>query len=140
MLTADGKTLYLAESQTNQHSRLRRAWRPARSAGRSVSIDLPKHESGDHLDNQPDGICLDADGNLYVAHYGMKQVQVLDPERQSDPPLSGRQPDDEQRGLRRTEPRSALRHRRVGRRRRSAGGLFRLDLGVKGLKILPEKK
>ena len=25
-------------------------------------------------------MCLDADGNLYVAHYGMRQVQVVSPE------------------------------------------------------------
>ncbi len=25
-------------------------------------------------------MCFDAEGNLYVAHYGMKQVQVLDPQ------------------------------------------------------------
>lgn len=38
---------------------------------------LPFKE-GDQIDNQPDGICLDLFGNLYVAHYGMGQVQVLD--------------------------------------------------------------
>ena len=55
------------------------------------------------IDNQPDGMCLDADGNLYVAHYGMKQVQVLDPSGQADSPLRRRQPDDQQRRLRRAE-------------------------------------
>lgn len=38
---------------------------------------LPVKE-GEQTDNQPDGICLDLFGNLYVAHYGMGQVQVLD--------------------------------------------------------------
>ena len=45
-----------------------------------VFADLPAKEAGTpQIDNQPDGMCLDAAGNLYVAHYGMKQVQVLDP-------------------------------------------------------------
>jgi len=43
--------------------------------------ELPaKDTSTGQIDNQPDGMCLDAAGNLYVAHYGMKQVQVLSPE------------------------------------------------------------
>ena len=29
--------------------------------------DLPKHASGDPLQSQPDGMCLDAAGNLYIA-------------------------------------------------------------------------
>ena len=44
-----------------------------------VLIDLPRKGEG-QIDNQPDGIALDADGNLYVAHYGMRQVQVVSPE------------------------------------------------------------
>ena len=43
--------------------------------------ELPaKDTSAGQIDNQPDGMCLDAAGNLYVAHYGMRQVQVLSPE------------------------------------------------------------
>ena len=38
-----------------------------------------KDEAAGQVDNQPDGMCLDRAGNLYVAHFGMKQVQVLDP-------------------------------------------------------------
>ncbi len=38
---------------------------------------LPSKE-GDQTDKQPDGMCLDLFGNLYIAHYGMRQVQVLD--------------------------------------------------------------
>ena len=34
----------------------------------------------EQIDNQPDGMCLDTEeSNLYVAHYGMRQVQVVDP-------------------------------------------------------------
>ena len=73
---------------------------PGKLGDMKVFGDLPE-KKGEQIDNQPDGMCLDADGNLYVAHYGMKQVQVLDPDRQADPPLSRRQLDHEQRRLRR---------------------------------------
>jgi gluconolactonase len=43
-----------------------------------VFADLPA-KKGEQVQNAPDGMALDADGNLYVAHYGMRQVQVLDP-------------------------------------------------------------
>jgi gluconolactonase len=138
-LTADGKTLYLAESQTNQ-IHVYEVVSPGKLKGPKLSVDLPKHESGDHLRSQPDGICFDADGNLYVAHYGMKQVQVID--------KSGK--------VIRRYPGGNLTTSNVafgGPNRDelfvtgglvgeggSAGGVFRLDLGVKGLRILPDKK
>ncbi len=138
-LTDDGKTLYLAESQTNQ-IHIYDVLGPAKLRGPKSSIDLPKHESGDHLRSQPDGICLDADGNLYVAHYGMKQVQVLDPSGKVIRRYHG--------GNLTTSnvafggPNRDLLFVTGGLvgEGGSAGGLFRLDLGVKGLKILPEKK
>ncbi|MCU0713604.1 MAG: SMP-30/gluconolactonase/LRE family protein [Pirellula sp.] len=78
VLTEDGKTLLVAESQRNRVLAY-----PVVSPGKvgemSVFADLPKSTSGKWEDNQPDGMCFDASGNLYVAHYGMKQVQVLDP-------------------------------------------------------------
>ena len=89
--------------------------------------------------NQPDGTCLDAAGNLYVAHYGMKQVQVLSPAGK----LIARYP-----GGNVTTSNVAF----GGPRRDQLfvtgglgpeggrGGLFRLDLGVPGLGILPRGK
>ena len=53
---------------------------PGKVGPRRVFAKLPeKDPAAGQIDNQPDGMCLDAAGNLYVAHYGMKQVQVLDP-------------------------------------------------------------
>jgi gluconolactonase len=78
VLTADGKKLWVAESQHNRVLEY-----PVISQGKvgpmRVLVDLPKSPSGKWEDNQPDGMCLDQAGNLYVAHYGMKQVQVIDP-------------------------------------------------------------
>lgn len=78
VLTADGKKLWVAESQKNRVLEY-----PVLSPGKvgpmKVLVDLPKSSSGKWEDNQPDGMCLDQAGNLYVAHYGMKEVQVIDP-------------------------------------------------------------
>lgn len=77
VLTEDGKKLLVGESQFNRVLEY-----PVLSPGKvgpmKVFADLPKNPSGKWEDNQPDGMCLDAKGNLYVAHYGMQQVQVLD--------------------------------------------------------------
>ena len=81
-------------------------------------------------------MCLDAAGNLYVAHYGMKQVQVLSPEGK----LLARYP-----GGNVTTSNVAFggpHHDQLfvtgGLGGESGhGGLFRLDLGVEGLNVLP---
>src|SRR5687768_961336 len=79
VLAPDGKKLYLAESQKNR-VHVYEVKAPGKLGERKLFADLPKKEAGTkQIDNQPDGMCLDAAGNLYVAHYGMKQVQVLDP-------------------------------------------------------------
>jgi gluconolactonase len=136
VLTPDGKRILMAESQKNRVLEF-----PVASPGKvgefKVFAELPKKE-GEQIDNQPDGMCLDAEGNLYVAHYGMKQVQVLD--------KSGK--------LIRRYPGGNITTSNVAfggpkseqlfvtgglGAEAGAGGLFRLDLGVKGLVILPKK-
>ena len=138
VLRPDGKTLLVAESKRNRVLEY-----PVLAAGKlgamKVFADLPV-KMGEQIDNQPDGMCLDADGNLYVAHYGMRQVQVLDP--------SGK--------LIRRYPGGNLTTSNVGfggpkmdhlyvtgglGKEAGPGGLFRLDLsGVRGLVILPKKQ
>src|SRR5690606_36446939 len=109
---------------------------PGKVKERIVFATLPA-KMGDQIDNQPDGMCLDAAGNLYVAHYGMKQVQVLSPEGKllasypggnlttSNVAFGGPQMDQlfVTGGLGGED---------------GGGALFRLDLGVKGLVILPQ--
>ena len=76
VLRPGGKTLLVGESKRNRILEY-----PVTARGKvgpmRVFADLPA-KSGDQIDNQPDGMALDSEGNLYVAHYGMRQVQVLD--------------------------------------------------------------
>jgi gluconolactonase len=73
-----GKELLVGESKHNRILAF-----PVRAPGKlgpyQVLVNLPVKGPG-QIDNQPDGIALDAKGNLYVAHYGMRQVEVISPE------------------------------------------------------------
>lgn len=79
VLTADGKRLLVGESQFNRVLEYPVS-APGKVGEQRVFADLPKNASGKWEDNQPDGMCLDRQGNLFVAHYGMQMVEVLDPE------------------------------------------------------------
>jgi gluconolactonase len=136
VLTPDGKRLLLAESRRNRVLAYD-VLEPGKVGPRRVLADLPKKDSSlGQIDNQPDGMCLDAAGNLYVAHYGMKQVQVLSPEGK----LLARYP-----GGNVTTSNVAFggpKHDQLFvtgglGAEGGKGGLFRLDLGVQGLMILP---
>ncbi|HMC10504.1 MAG TPA: SMP-30/gluconolactonase/LRE family protein [Pirellulaceae bacterium] len=139
VLTPDGKKLYLAESQKNC-VHVYEVTAPGKLGPRTKFADLPAKAAGTpQIDNQPDGMCLDAAGNLYVAHYGMKQVQVLDPSgkliRQYD-------------GGNITTSNVAFGGPKMDQLfitggigpEAGEGGLFRIDLGVKGLVILPPRR
>jgi gluconolactonase len=133
VLRPDGKTLLVGESQHNRILSYE-VVSPGKLGERRVFANLPTKE-GEQIANEPDGICLDRAGNLYVAHYGMRQVQVLSP--------AGRL-------LRRyaagnlTTSNVAFGGPRMdqlyvtgalGEEKTTKGGLFRLDLkGVKGKK------
>jgi gluconolactonase len=138
VLTSDGRKLYLAESQKNR-VHVYDVTGPGKVGNRKVFAELPAKSAAVQIDNQPDGMCLDAAGNLYVAHYGMKQVQLLDP---SGKPI--RQYD----GGNVTTSNVAFGGPNMNQLfitggigpEAGEGGLFRIDLGVKGLVILPPKK
>jgi len=132
VLRPGGKELLVGESKRNRILAYV-VLSPGRLGERKVLVDLPEKGEG-QIDNQPDGIALDADGNLYVAHYGMRQVQVVSPEGKvirrypggnlttSNVAFAG--PEMDKLYVTGGEP----------------GALFRLDLpGVKGLTILPSR-
>lgn len=135
-LSADGKTLFLAESQTNQIHTYD-VTGPGKVGKRKLFANLPKHPSGDHLQSQPDGICLDAEGNLYVAHYGMKQVQVLDPKGKLIRQYDGGNVTTSNVAFGGPKHDQLFITGGIGKES-GEGGLFRIDLGVKGLVILPK--
>lgn len=137
VLRPGGKKLLYGESKRNrviEHDVLM----PGKVGPMRVFAELPT-KSEAQVDNQPDGMCLDAAGNLYVAHYGMGQVQVLD--------LSGK--------LVARYPGGNILTSNVAfggpemdqlfvtgaiNADGEPGALFRLDLRVPGLVILPERR
>jgi gluconolactonase len=137
VLTPDGKKLYVAESQHN------RVWvydvtGPGKVTGKKLFADLPKKdESKGQIDNQPDGMCLDAAGNLYVAHYGMRQVQVLSPEGKIVARYDGGNLTTSNVAFGGPNFDQLFVTGAIGDAE-NHGGLFRLDLKVPGLKILPK--
>jgi gluconolactonase len=137
VLHPDGKSLLVGESKYN-HILIYEVLAPGKLGEKKVFANLPT-KTGDQIDNQPDGICLDQDGNLYVAHYGMHQVQVLS----SAGKVLRRYP-----GGNLTTSNVAFGGPNMdqlyitgalGDEKTTPGGLFRLDLkGVRGLGILPK--
>lgn len=137
VLVPGGKRLLVGESQYNRILEYP-VLAPGKVGEKKVFAELPT-KAGNQVDNQPDGMCLDAAGNLYVAHYGMGQVQVLDP--------SGKLIRRYETGLILTSNvafggpnldqlfvTGAVKADSV------PGGVARLDLGVPGLRILPIEK
>ena len=137
VIRPDGKTLLVAESQKNRILAYE-VTAPGKVSTRKLFAELPtKNADQGQIDNQPDGMCLDAAGNLYVAHYGMKQVQVIDPTgilirqydggnlRTSNVAFGG--PNMDQLFI-------------TGALKSGPGGLFRLIPGNRGLVILPDRR
>jgi len=138
VLTSDGKKLYLAESQKNR-VHVYEVKGPGKLGERRLFADLPKKEGSVQIDNQPDGMCLDAAGNLYVAHYGMKQVQVLDGSGKLIARYDGGNVTTSNVAFGGPKMDQLFITGGLGAES-GGGGLFRIDLGVKGLVILPQKK
>jgi len=135
VLRPDGRTLLVGESG---HNRILAypVSAPGKVGAQKVFATLPSKQ-GDQIDNAPDGMALDEDGDLFIAHYGMHTVQVLSPTGQ----------------LLRSYPGGNLTTSNVAfagpamdqlyitgalaDEKTSKGALWRLDLkGVRGLKLL----
>lgn len=139
VLVPGGKKLLVAESQKNRVLAYDIS-APGKAGKRQVFAELPKKdELKGQIDNQPDGMCLDAAGNLYVAHYGMKQVQVLDPSGKLVARYDGGNVTTSNVAFGGPKHDQLFITGGLGAEA-GKGGLFRIDLGVKGLVILPQKK
>ncbi len=136
VLSADARSLFVSESLPNRVTLIPLAG-PGRAAGPPrVFADLPRHPDGEaDAKNLPDGMALDRDKRLWVAHYGMAAVQVLSPE--------GRLLASYDTGMRCTSnicfagPDLATAFVTGGDGEPTPGGLVRLDVGVPGLPVLP---
>ena len=131
-----GGQLLVAESQKNRILAYD-ILAPGKVGPRRVFARLPAREAErGQIDNQPDGICLDAEGNLFVAHYGMQQVQVLNRRGR----LIGRYNGGNLRTSNVAFGGAQMNHLFVtGSLKGGRGGLFRIPLGVPGLVILPQQ-
>ena len=137
VLTPDGKKLYLAESQFNRVL-VYEVTAPGKVGERKVFAKLPDHPSGDYMQAQPDGMCLDAAGNLYVAHYGMKKVEVLSPAGKLIRQYGGGNTTTSNVAFGGPKHDQLFITGGIGKEA-GEGGLFRIDLGAKGLVILQAK-
>lgn len=130
-LSADGQRLYVAESLQNRILAIDLESPGVPSGSPRVFAELPENTERPGREwNQPDGMALDAEGRLWVAHYGMQAVHVLSPDGEllrtydggnvttSNVCFAGPQLD--QLYVTGGEP----------------GALFRLDVGVPGLPLL----
>lgn len=139
VLTPDGKKLYLGESQKNRVL-VYDVTAPGKVGEAKVFAELPaKNVAAGQIDNQPDGMCLDAAGNLYVAHYGMKQVQVLNASGKLIRQYGGGNVTTSNVAFGGPKMDQLFITGGIGPEA-GEGGLFRIDLGVQGLVILPPKR
>jgi gluconolactonase len=130
-LTADRRRLYVAESLQNRILVIE-LQEPGVPAGPpELFAELPRNEARPGPEwNQPDGMALDLDGRLWVAHYGMQAVHVLEPDGRRVRTYDG--------GNVTTSnvcfagPRLDQLYVTGG----EPGALFRLDVGVPGLPLL----
>lgn len=79
VLAADGHRLFVAESYANRILVVELAEPGVAAGAPNLFADLPRHPDPDAA-CVPDGIALDTEGRLWVAHYGMRALQVLGPD------------------------------------------------------------
>jgi gluconolactonase len=130
-LSADRGRLYVAESLQNRVLVIDLEAPGVPAGPPRVFAALPENEERPGREwNQPDGMALDAEGRLWVAHYGMQSVHVLSPEGELLRTYDG--------GNATTSnvcfggPRLDQLYVTGG----EPGALFRLDVGVPGLPLL----
>jgi gluconolactonase len=140
-LSKDRSVLYVAEGDTNQILAF-----PVAGSGElgeaKILAELPKRDAANRLVAcRPAGLCLDDAGNIYVAHGGMGVIQVLDATgellRTYDAGMPW--PTGIAFGTRGDgRPGHLYIAGRTGNNTTSEGIVVRLELDVKGLRMLPD--
>jgi gluconolactonase len=138
VLSADGKTLFVGESGHNRILKFA-LLSPGRVGPQEVFATLPAR-SGDQTANEPDGMALDEEGNLFVAHYGMRQVQVLSPQGRVERSYNAGNLTTSNVAFGGARMDQLYVTGALGDENTTRGGLFRLDLpGVRGRRLLQER-
>jgi gluconolactonase len=78
-LSTDEKTLFVAESYKNRIIAFDLNEDGQAENGFRILANLPCHPSNNITSNLPDGIKVDDDNNIWVAHYGMGMIHKLNP-------------------------------------------------------------
>ena len=138
VLSADGKKLFVDETFT-RNVYVYDVLAPGKLGPRRVFAELPDPIVKElPIANLCDGMCLDAAGNLYVAHFGTGVIDVIDPAGKhlrtllagniacSNVAFGGPNTD------------QLFVTGGLGPIGKAEGAVFRIDLGVKGLKTLPK--
>jgi len=145
-LSKDGTVLYVAEQDTNRILKF-----PLTGLGQlgepKVLAELPNRDAGGHLvDSRPAGLCLDDEGNIYIAHGGLGVIHVLDAKGQLLRTYDAGMPwpnavafgDREDRPPADRYGRRLYVAGRTGSNHNSEGIVVKLELNVKGLRLLPD--
>ena len=74
----DEEVLYVAESYKNRILKISLK-RNGEVDKVNVFANLPVHKTGEEENNLHDGLAVDYNGNIWVAHYGMKSILQLSP-------------------------------------------------------------
>ena len=137
VLSRDGRILYLAETVPNRILSFP-VLAPGRLGEPKVFAELPRRPGHQA---EPDGMALDSDGNVYVAHLGMSAVQVLTPEGNLLRTLPAGNYDASNLAFDPRRPGDLYVTGSVGHRSRTAGRVYRLTLpGVSGVPSLLERR
>ncbi|WP_121357246.1 SMP-30/gluconolactonase/LRE family protein [Flavisolibacter nicotianae] len=78
-LSKDEKTLFVAESYQNRILAFELSFDGQKKES-NVFANLPEHPSGEAINNLPDGIKVDEERCLWVAHYGMGKIHRILPD------------------------------------------------------------
>jgi gluconolactonase len=131
-LSHDRKRLYYGESRKNRIMVVNLKHPGIPSGKPKILANLPTNKEKPGWEfNQPDGMALDASGRLWVAHYGMKAIQVLSPKGKLLATYDG--------GNRTTSNVcfAGDNFETLYATGGEPGGVFRLDVHVPGLPLLP---